>query len=379
MKLKYLKLVNQNGEGGSISVINPNNISINQQTDNPNKNLIRAEDWKQDLHHEEDQMKFLQRKQRLFMNLDIWNYKNHEIVFRDFSRSSNQDYNDEMLSSLMMLRGKISPFKFLTDVSTNRRRLQAFLKNRQNRLRALKLDDTHSVMKEKPKVEDLLPGGYILENQMMPSNFLAALACLINSDIQFQTNSLRRLIYPHLDQVPSFSPPDVYLVKLFVNGIRRCVPMNGKFDPGLFLTKKREIFPLLLEKGLQKIYRHQNLHEVLPNHLLYRLVGWIPEVLHFADIGNCQQSFEKLKESFVSFSVMLSFDYRGQVLPILEFIEDQSQDIRKIRTMMPEEADKQEHLNLENFGNDQGSLQMNSVFKPSIYETGLVSLKQNGS
>lgn len=258
MKLKYLKLVNQNGDGGSISVINPNNISINQQNDNPNKNLIKEEDWKQDLNHEEDQMKFLQRKQRMFMNLDIWNYKDHEIVFRDFSKAANQDYNDEMLSSLKILRRKISPFKFLTDVSTNRRRLQAFVKDRDQRLKTIKMDHEHLIMKEKPKVEDLLPGGYLLENQMMPSHFLTALACLINSDIQFQTNSLRRLIYPHLNQVPSYSPPDVYLVKLFINGIRRCVPLNGEYDPGLYLTSKKEIFPRLLEKGLQKIYRQQN-------------------------------------------------------------------------------------------------------------------------
>ena len=223
--------------------------------------------------------------------------------------------------------------------------LTAYNDGRENRLKMLSDSDGFKVMDGKPNVNDLHKKTFLVEHQNQPNNFFTALTCIINSDVEFQTNSLRRLIYPHLNNFPCLSPDNVYFVKLFINGIRRCVPLNGKYDQGLYYTNKKELYPLFIQKALQKIYPRDNLIEVLPNYLLYRMIGWIPEILVFSDIGSCDQSYEKLKESFLSFSVMLSFDYQGDILPILEFVDGSNGRGMKIRTVLPRKGNEKDFLN----------------------------------
>lgn len=45
----------------------------------PNRNLIKDESWRQDMNIKEDQNKFLQIKQRLFLDFDIWDSEHHEV------------------------------------------------------------------------------------------------------------------------------------------------------------------------------------------------------------------------------------------------------------------------------------------------------------
>ena len=82
--MKYLKLVNQNANDpasqSNLSTIN--NMSTNNQVssmnnNDPNKNLIKDESWKQDMNIMEDQNKFLQIKQRHFLDFDIWDSDQH--------------------------------------------------------------------------------------------------------------------------------------------------------------------------------------------------------------------------------------------------------------------------------------------------------------
>ena len=224
-----------------------------------------------------------------------------------------------------------------------------FFENRENRFKTLEEGADFHVMVEKPNVNDLYKESFMVEYHNQSNNFLTALVCIINSDSEFQTNSLRRLVYPHLNNFPCISPENMYFVKLFINGIRRCVPLSGRFDEGFFYTNKKELYPLFVQKALQKVYPKDNLVEVLPNFLLYRMIGWIPEILVFSDIGTCEQSYEKLKESFLSFSVMLSFDYEGDIIPILEFVDGSNGRGMKIRTIIPRKLNNEDYLNKKHF------------------------------
>ena len=85
--MKYLKLVNQNANDpasqSNLSTIN--NMSTNNQgnsinNNDPNKNLIKDESWRQDMNIMEDQNKFLQIKQRHFLDFDIWDSEQHEVI-----------------------------------------------------------------------------------------------------------------------------------------------------------------------------------------------------------------------------------------------------------------------------------------------------------
>lgn len=86
--MKYLKLVNQNGNEpasqsnlSTINNMNANNQGSNMNND-PNRNLIKDDSWRQDLNIVEDQNKFLQIKQKHFLDFDIWDSDQHEVLFR---------------------------------------------------------------------------------------------------------------------------------------------------------------------------------------------------------------------------------------------------------------------------------------------------------
>lgn len=257
-----------------------------------------------------------------------------------------------MRDHLRHYKPKLLPYTF-PDLSKNYAANQVettFNQNRSDRLKTLLTEDpAFKVMDGKPRVSHLYKEAFLVEYPGRMNNFLTALSCIINSDIEFQTNSLRRLVYPHLNNFPSHSPENVYFVKLFVNGVRRCVPLNGQFDSGFYYTTKKELYPLFIQKGLQQVYPKDELTEVLPNYLLYRMIGWIPEILVFSDIGSCEQSYEKLKESFLSFSVMLSFDYEGDIVPILEFVDGSNGRGMKVRTILPRKYPNFDYLNKDYF------------------------------
>lgn len=254
--------------------------------------------------------------------------------------------------------------------------VQAFNESSESRSKMLLDGDDFEVMQKKPSVNDLYTESFRMADPAKCNNYFTALACIVNSDVEFRTNSLKRLIYPHMNNFPCVSPENIYFVKLFINGIRRCVPLNGLFDQGLLHTTKKELYPVYIQKALQQIYLRNNIAEVLPNYLLYRMIGWIPEILVFSDIGSCDQSYEKLKESFLSFSVMLSFDYKGHILPILEFVDGNSGRGMKIRTIIPSEMRKGKYLNPK-FFESEGGLQMDSAPQGSFHQNSSSKIEQS--
>jgi hypothetical protein len=83
--MKYLKLVNQNANDpasqSNLSTINQmsNNGGSSMNNNDPNRNLIKDESWRQDMNIVQDQNKFLQIKQKFFLNFDIWDSDQHEV------------------------------------------------------------------------------------------------------------------------------------------------------------------------------------------------------------------------------------------------------------------------------------------------------------
>lgn len=332
LKLKYMKLVNYNPVDSSMSGT-MHNLSIHQgKNQDPNFNLIKDDIWEHELFITDDLNKILIANQHLFMDVDIWNADSHEIILRDNTKKFNNDYNQEMSDLLKTYKHKTFNFEFENNLNISPSELD-ISQNTENRIEVLTEKSNHVMMAKKPDIADLNKASFFGIKNETKNNFLIALACIINSDQIFQTNSLRRILYPQKNNLPCVSPEDIYFVKLYLNGIRRNVPVDGRFDPFAEFTKNDELYPLFIQKALKKIYLNENLKEVLPNLMLYRLIGWIPEILFFEDIGTNDQSYEKLKESYTSFSVMLSFDFGQFVLPILDFSSNPHKNI--IQTILP--------------------------------------------
>ena len=84
--------------------------------------------------------------------------------------------------------------------------------------------------------------------------------------------------------------------------------------------------------------------------LVYRLIGWIPETLHYMEIGDSVTAFEKLLKNLRSFAIIINFDYRGQVLPLLDLEYDEKKNKRTLVTMTLENKDPSSIINTGVFG-----------------------------
>lgn len=331
-----MKLINHNSVDSSVFDTNQN-LSINQENDlNPNLNLIKDDIWDHELFINYDLNKILIKKQYLFIDADIWDAEKHEIVLRDKSKHFNQKHNQEMSKKLNKYQHKAFNYKFTKDS------ILFESQNINNKIQILSEKNNDMMMIKKPNINDLNKESFFQITQEPNNNFFTALACLINSDRMFETNSLRRILYPQMNNFPCVSFENVYFVKLYLNGIRRNIPVNGRFDAFVQYTIHNEYYPLFIQKALKSVYMNEEINKVLPNLLLYRLIGWIPETLLFEDIGTCDDSFDILKDQYTAFSVMLSFDFGEFILPILNFSEKFNKNA--IQTILPNCLEKDNHF-----------------------------------
>lgn len=216
--------------------------------------------------------------------------------------------------------------------------------------RTLTADAGLQVMAALPAPADLNPAAFTALAGLRKSPLLCALASVLNSDAKYQTSSLRRLVYPHRGSLPCRSEAGVYHVKLIVNGMRRCFPVDGIVNQSVFFTKKREVYPFLLEKALSHVYPDGALAGVAPNLLVYRMVGWIPETLNYMEIGDPKSAFEKLRQNMQSFAIIISFDWKDRVLPLLDLFLDPKTQRRVAATLATDAKDPSGAINTRVWG-----------------------------
>ena len=208
-----------------------------------------------------------------------------------------------------------------------------------------------AIMKEDPSPSDINTLAFTGFGQNKKKSPLrAALTSVINSDEKYETRSLKRLIYPHRYNQPCFSDVGVYNIKLIANGVRRCFPVDGIVNQSIFFTKKKEVYPFLLQKALNQIYSLEEMEQIDPNLLVYRMIGWIPETLNYLEIGDAVSSFNKLLKNLQSFAIIICFDYKDQVLPLLNLVYDEKKKVRTLVTLGSGKKDPSHIINTEVFG-----------------------------
>jgi hypothetical protein len=219
----------------------------------------------------------------------------------------------------------------------------------------LRISETNGliIMSKDSVPNDFNPMAFLGINEQIPkSSFMSALISIRNSDIRYETSSMARLIYPHKYNLPCISESNIYFIKLIVNGMRRCFTVDDIVDQSLFYTKKKEVYPFLLQKAFSKIYPADQLNIVNANFIVYRMIGWIPETLNYTEIGDAQTAFNKLLKNMESFAIIINFEYKGQVLPLLELKYDEKTKKRLFVTINPKQKDPSNIINTEVFGKE---------------------------
>lgn len=218
---------------------------------------------------------------------------------------------------------------------------------RESRFIELTKESMFTVMKGTPLVDNINYASFVFSsnNRSQSSGFLAALVSMVNFDEKFGTKTLQRLIYPHYNSTPCRSVASLHFVKVILNGVRRCFPVSSNHDSLLFFTNKREIYPELLMKPLKIVYNTENIHKIQPNRIIYRFLGWIPQNMKLKEIGNQEECFDKILVNFSKFLVMVSIEYKGKVVPIVDFIKEKRKPKRQIRVFLPMEHQNSDHIN----------------------------------
>lgn len=183
----------------------------------------------------------------------------------------------------------------------------------------------------KPKIED------IVFKYFQNNHFLAAILSLVNFDTLFETNLMRRLIYPQKNGISMRTPNDVYIVKLHFNGCRRAVLIQ-QTDISPF-TVSQECYPGIIKKAIRTIFGE--LSRIRITSIIFRLCHWIPETLSVMDVGDAFTSYDKLKETFNNGNLLLFFNVPGtsKIKPILGFMDDNKTVKRLVKTISDADDD----------------------------------------
>ena len=177
----------------------------------------------------------------------------------------------------------------------------------------------------RPKCSELISKNF--ENR----TFLAILLCILNYDNLFETNLIRRLIYPQREVLAAPTRSGLHIIKLYINGCRRAliVQVLNLFPA---LTIHNEQYPHILYEAFKKIYK--NIASACITSLVYRMCNWIPEKMLVSDVGDVFSSYDKLKETLNSGNLLLFWSEANTrvIRPIFGFQTDDSTLKRYIKT-----------------------------------------------
>lgn len=277
-------------------------------------------------------------------------------MYRDESNPTNAKYNQTMTKKLHKYKDKIIRYDYFrkrsddSQIKGSYRSANQLITELPTMYKTITEQTDLVIMEKDPVPSDINTMVFTGLNGRTKSPLMSALASIINSDARYRTSSLRRLIYPHRYNQPCLSKSNVYHVKLVVNGMRRCFPVDGIVNQSVFYTKKKEVYPFLIQKALTRIYPLDRLNAVDPNLIVYRLIGWIPETLNYMEIGDPKSAFDKLLQNMISFAIIISFDYKDQVLPLLDLKIDSKTNKRTLVTLMTGKKDPSSVINTQVLG-----------------------------
>lgn len=134
-------------------------------------------------------------------------------------------------------------------------------------------------------------GGDIRQGSVTDCSFVAALEVAAEYDARWGTGLAHGALYPKQEQMPTKSHDNVYHVKLFVDGVDRCVvvdnalPMDANGNLVCVSTCHSPVmWPALLEKAF--LQAHDSGYDFQGSDAaadLYMLTGWIPEHIPLQD------------------------------------------------------------------------------------------------
>lgn len=215
----------------------------------------------------------------------------------------------------------------------------------------------------KPIVDDLK-----FEN-FYDKKFFAILTSIINYDQMFETNLIKRLIFPQKEGRGHPTQSGLHIVKLYINGCKRAF-ITQSLDIYKYLTARNEQYPQILLSALKMIY--PNIAKTCPTVIIFRMCNWIPERMYVKDVGDVFTSYDKLKETFKAGNLILHWQEfaTGKIRPVLDFTSQEKGMKRCIRTTKENKDESESELYLadweELYNNDKiGNLYIN--WNPTIY------------
>lgn len=183
-------------------------------------------------------------------------------------------------------------------------------------------------------------GSELVSKNYESRTFLAMLLCILNYDNMFETNLIRRLIYPQREVLAAPTRSGLHIIKLYINGCRRALILQV-LNIYPLLTIHNEQYPHILYEAFKKIYK--DVSNACITSLVYRMCNWIPEKMLVSDVGDVFSSYDKLKETLNSGNLLLFWsEINTKVIrPIFGFHTDESTLKRYIKTtsLNPNESD----------------------------------------
>lgn len=212
---------------------------------------------------------------------------------------------------------------------------------------------------KKPIIEELVFKSF--KNQQ----FLAILLNIINYDTVFETNLMKRIIYPQQNGIAIRTPHDLYIVKLHINGSRRAVVIQQGDISGN--TVNNEAYPVIIKRALKMAINDITKSRVTT--LVFRICNWIPETLSVKDIGDAFSSYDKLKDTFTNGNLILFFNIPNSTMikPILNFVENNKTLKKYIKTTSDGSEDNFILLDWEELYNSGNLEYLYINWNPTIY------------
>lgn len=364
LRLKYIKMIDKNilNKKGNLNEFGEESKFLNTTYD--------AGEYL-----EKEAKEILSRSNVLNNNgiiLPIWDPDRFELCFDEDIEFKDNFHEFDQLLEKMAVENKV-PFD---------RKGVLFMKNKTSN-RSISLSsakvDAFATTEVKPNVEtkeipEVLSELKPIVDDLKYENFYdkkiyAIMSSIINYDQIFETNLIKRLIFPQKEGRGYATKSGLHIVKLYINGCKR-VFLVQSLDVYQYLTVRNEQYPHILINALKMVY--PTLQKICPTVIMFRLCNWIPERMLVKDVGDVFTSYDKLKETFKMGNLILHWQESdtGKIRPVLDFPTSDKSMKRFIRTTKENLSDSESSFCLvdwEDLYNNEkiGNLYIN--WNPTIY------------